>query len=312
MSVISVIEDWKGLTSRTDATGRTAPRTFDIVFDSHDDPIARPILAKTARDPDTKISIPPRGTRHPHDRGMYVQTIFAEPKEGPFHFKVTCIYSTKSSSGGGQGAENPLKKKPEIEWDFNVTSERIDRAIALVKTNGGRVENIAITNSAGQSFDPPISDDIYDLALRYARNERNFDPIKAVEYIDHVNSNTFLKAPPGMVKCTVFKGTKVYDDEFGDYYAVFYEFQFRLQKVKGKRYGWLRRILDEGYYKEDGTNNDGTPKLVPIKDDDVNPVTVPVKLDGSGGIKKSSADDVFLTYETKPSVSFSPLNIEIV
>lgn len=308
MGAISVTENWQERTVRVGSSGRTAMRVFEVIFDRTDEPVARPILALTAQDPDTKLSIPQRGSQHPFDSNMYVRDISVEPFEGPLSFRVTCSYSSLGT-GGSQGAGSPLEAEPEVRWGFAVTSEQCDRAIARVES-GGRIENIAITNSANQSFDPPISKDIFDLTLRFVRNEENFNPADALNYIGHVNSGTFFGAEAGMVMCTAIEAEKIYDDEFGDYYRVTYEFQFRLEEVLGKKYGWLRRILDEGQYEKVGENADGTDQYEPVRDEDSQAMVVPIKLDGDGGIKKADVEDVFLVYQLYPEADFSSLNIE--
>ena len=78
MSVISVKEDWRERTDRSTADGRTAPRVFTVVFDSNNNANKRPILARKARDPNTKLSIPQKGKKHPYDRGMYVREVFGK------------------------------------------------------------------------------------------------------------------------------------------------------------------------------------------------------------------------------------------
>lgn len=302
MAVIDITESWAEREVNETYDSRTAVRTFTVKFDNNDNPIARPILALTARDPATGLTIPQLGHQHPYDRFLYVKNRKVKTYEGAFVYEVTCDYSTISTERR-EKTPDPLKQKPGIRWTFVTNEERIDRDI----------KGVAITNSAKQSFDPPITKPIHDLALQYDRNDRYFSPTRALKYKGKVNSDTFLGAPPGTVMCTIFDADKVYDEENGDYYHVTFEFQFRLEEVLGKRYGWLRRILDEGYYEESDTekNEDGTPKLIPIKDDNSQHVVVPVKLDGNGGILKVGADDFFKTFELYDKISFSDLGIRI-
>jgi len=308
MSVIKITEPYDARTVEDSGTELKATRVFDVEFNNQGDPVARPILALKART--TLLSVPQIGDKHPAANYLYcVRRNVSVVSQ--FVYKVSCSYSSISVQTGQN--EDPLRQKPEISWTFNTLDERVDRAIARIEPAPLPEPNIniAITNSAGQSFDPPITKMVSDLVLHYVRNERSFSMNDAFKYINKVNSSTFLGAPPGTVMCMVYTGDKVYDEKYGDYYHMTYEFNFRIEKVAGKRYGWIRRILDEGLYKETGTNEDGTQKLELIKDDDNVGVVVPLKMDGNGSRLKKVADDVFLAYQLYEKVSFAPLNIRV-
>jgi len=297
MSVTKITEPYNERTVEDSGTELKATRVFDVEFNNQGDPVARPILALKART--TLLSVPQIGDKHPAANYLYcVRRNVSVVSQ--FVYKVSCSYSSISVQTGQ--SENPLSQKPETRWTFNTADEPVDRTI----------NDAAITNSAGQSFDPPITKPVHDLVLQYSRNEQSFSPMKALKYKGKVNSATFLNAPPGTVMCTVFDGDKVYDEKYGEYYRVTYEFQFRLDEVEGKRYGWKRRILDKGLYKKlDENNEDGTPKLEIIKDADSGGMIVEVNLDGEGGVLKDGLKSVFLEFDLFEKVSFSPLNIRV-
>ena len=315
MAIKTVTESWEKRTVEDTRTETTAVRTFSVEFDTGDDPVARPILALR------HAGIPQYGNEHPFRRGMYVKTRSVNVI-GAFVYEVTVNYSSAAESGSTEKEENPLKQKPKINWTFNTSSEPIDTAIALIEPKN--TKNVVITNSSGEPPDPPINADKHDLVLQYSRNERTFKPMIAIRYKGAVNADTFLGSPPDTVKCTVFDAEKVYDDKWGDYYKMTYEFQFRIEEVDGKKYGWNFRTHDKGFYECDSINKDGTPHLVPIMDDgapadpqadppaeEVQPqrITEPVALNGKGRKKKKNEKDVYLVYQICPKVSFSSLNI---
>ncbi len=300
MAIKQVTENWEDRTVTDTESGKQAVRTFTVDFDELNNPAARPVLALR------HAFIPKRGSMFPYDRAMFVDSRTVAPGEGPLVFKVTCNYITKTtgiSVSGSSGASGPLSQKPEISWTFATSEEPIDRDI-----NGK-----PILNSAQESFDPPISQSKDDLVLRYVRNERFFNPRFAMRFKGAVNSSTFLGVSPGLVKCTVFDGDKVYDNEFSDYFVVTYEFQFRLGMVAGKQYGWLRRILDQGFRELLGKNEDGTPIWENIKDNAGNPLSEPALLNGSGRelALQTPPKGHFLKFQTHHKQPFSALNIRI-
>jgi len=298
MAVIKITED-RNREASFGLDGKSTNRIFQVTFNTADDPEKRPLLALTASHDD--ITIPRMYQRHPGEAWLFVKNKTSRTI-GPFDYEVTVEYGWPEISQNSEGEPfaDPLDQEPEINWDFDVTNEPIDRDIY------GK----PITNSAGHSFDPPLTEPVYDLVLHYQRNQPGFDPIFADSFINHTNSDRFLGFDPGLVLCTIFKGDRKRAAGL-IYWTVTLEFKFRPQTVSDVNYGWLRRILDEGYMKRTGTNEDGTPKLERIKDFNNETVTEKVKLNGNGGIlpDPDRTAAYWLTFETKNTAPFSLLGI---
>ena len=300
MSIINVTE---GPSPDTTAgiDGASASRIFHVQFDESDDPAIRPQLAWGA------AGIPEIYQPHPFSSWLYVQNKTVR-KIGGFDYEVTVNYTTSSKQDSNESELiDPLSRPPEIEWNFTVSNEKIDRDI----------EGKAIVNSAGESFDPPITKDVYDLVLRITRNQSNFNHLQAAEYIGAINSDYFYGFEPGMVRCTNYSGRKIRVGSLS-YWQVTYEFQIRYAEVSGVNTGWKRRILDQGMHTYDGLDDEGYVKWkkIPVKDDKGNnvPTSEPFPLDGNGnklpGARHTAREHEFEEFDIYPSLSFSILGLD--
>jgi hypothetical protein len=148
-----------------------------------------------------------------------------------------------------------------------------------------------------ETFDPPLTEDFEDLVLRISRNEPAFNYIQAAQYKGAVNQDVFHGFDAGTVKCVVYEG-KLARAAGLAYWQVNYEFHVRPD-------GWARRVLDSGYRIRTGTASDGTPTFEILKDDDGNPLSQPVLLDGNGARLAEWSNPVYLTYNTKAIKPFS-------
>jgi len=294
MAVIDVKEDWQGLGAEIDTDSAAAFRIFTVKFDTADEPIQRPVLAYSA------TGIPAINTAHPYKPWLFVKNKNVE-SIGPFDFEVKVYYSTRSTIGGQEGetqdpTANPLEDPWIIEWDFVTSNEPIDTDI----------DGKPITNSANESFDPPITTDVHDLLLRIQRNEAAFNPLVAHSYKKATNSDYFWGFEPGIVKCVQFTGKTAVRGQFW-YWQVRYAFQMRGD-------GWLRRIRDEGYRTKTGElNADGSEKYKEIKDIDGMKLSQPALLNGEGYRLPQSAIDAgsiaFLYFKLNKPLPFSALGL---
>lgn len=320
MAVIKVTGDWEHQTVRKEVVigANQRPKivlitgcAFDVEFDAADDPALRPLLAEMANDGTTKV--PLIYAAHPYDPWLFVKSKSVETI-GPFHFRVMVNYDCTLDIDT-QTPISPLLQPPEISLTFAGSNEPID-----TDTLG-----LPITNSAGESFDPPIIKDHSDMVLRYSRNEQTFNMLVAGDYKDAVNSDTFLGFAPGHVLCTVFVSEQMRAANL-IYYRVRYEFRIRYDEVKARDasgdiqtyvFGWIKRIRDEGFRELTGeTNPDGSPEYREITDEKGMKISQPHLLNGSGKKLSDAAiqnpplpEACFLKFDVSKKRPFSALNL---
>ena len=319
MSVIKVTRDWNlSVHEEVVLEANQIPKIkmdtsliFTVEFDSGDDPLLRPFLARNATDGTTEV--PAMWSGHPYDPWLFVKSKDVKTI-GPFLYEVTCKYDCQIDAET-QLPLSPLMEPPEISWTFSDSNEPTDTD----------TEGKPITNSAGESFDPPITKDYSDLILRYTRNEETFDELIAADYKDAVNSDTFLGFGAGHVLCKMFEADQMRAADL-TYYRVRYEFRIRYDEVKTRDgsgniqtyiFGWIKRIRDEGYRETTGEENqDGSPEIDEIEDKNSVKISQPCLLDGSGNrlsdanIKNPPLPETcFLKFDIYKKRPFSALNI---
>jgi hypothetical protein len=181
-----------------------------------------------------------------------------------------------------QPPEDPLDLPYEVSWSAAQYEEIVDRDTS----------NVAILNSAGDSFDPPIVRDQSRPVLLIVRNEATFSNATADLYRDKVNSDTFLGYAAGKVKVASITADRQYDQASDTFYwKVRYEFHI-------DRNGWQKKVHDAGFRARSGS----TRTLIIIGG---NPATSPVPLDGSGAALSATGTPVFLDFNVYETTAFS-------
>jgi hypothetical protein len=292
MAVTRVFEDWKALAVDTevnlDGASGSMVRRFGVEFNTADATASRPILALTASS--GGVSIPDYWDAHPASSDYFVRKKTVAPGDGPFMWYVTVGY---------EYIENPLLQPYSVQFIPQGTQEAIDKAFDPVAQTFTK----ELANSSKEPFDPPIQEEFFDFSILITRNEANFNITYANAYLNTVNSDTFMffarngvgyQFAAGKARC---KSIQASEQRHGAawYWQVQYEFIVRQD-------GWLRRVLDQGFRELDGSD------YVQIADTEGNPVTQPVKLNGSGVKLAASADPVFLEFQTKKTINFSFFN----
>ena len=271
MGIVSVTPDYKSLTARSNLTEDTAtvPYFVELTNDTH--PLAAPNVALDAP------GIPVRYQQHPCKPWMFV-----EGKEAQiinlFLYRVVVFY---------RSIANPLDIPPEYEWIFANTNEPVD-----IDAHG-----LPMLNSSDETNDPPITVEITDLILRYRRNSATFNPNIALAYLNRsVNDDLFLGVDPGIAHLTRWTGKHIFRPL--EYFIETLEIRFRGD-------GWRVRRLDRGYRTKASTDEVG----VEITDDNGQPITQPVLLDGKGARLADNADPVYNQYEIMRPFPYANLNI---
>ncbi len=286
MAVLSVTEDFRGwgseCHSESDGTKiGSAPRYFDVTFDSGDVGASRPFIARSenAVDPTTGVRVPQLGDSHPWDTWTYVIRLrTAVADESPFVFRVTVEY---------REIRNPLDEPPIIEWLSASTMEPIDTDI----------DGNPILTSSDEPFDPPPTEEFYDLILRASYNVATFDPVGAADYKGAVNIDWFRGFAPGLAKVKEYTSRQIRVITGNFYVAVAAEIHFRST-------GWKRKFLDQGY-RTKGDVVDDVQTYTQITDTEGNMVTEPVLLDGNGQKLADGDPAVRKEYWTKKQLSFN-------
>lgn len=283
MAFTTVSEDY-GSRHAEDNEVRTASRRFIVVSNSRSD------SATGARQ---ATGVPRRGDPHPEDAVMVCVNIDAS-QTAPFVFEVNCEYSTR---GFGPGDENdhPLDKPAVREYGFISSIEP-----AYTDRDGN-----AILTSARVEFDPTLERPVYDPYVIVTRNQATFSASTALNFIGHVNSASWTvpgtndTVTAGQALCTNIAGSEAWY-EGQRYYEVRYEFHLRED-------GFAKRVVDRGMMKLAASGSALCYEV--ITDDNGNPVSEPVLLDGSGGVLACGGTPVYLTYDVFPEANFNSLNL---
>ena len=278
MAILDVTENFTGLGANDfiKDDGRISGgggRFFDVLFDSTDDDANRPFMAKA----DSRV--PQLGEAHPFDAWIYVLRRDSDvDADSPFLYHVTVHY---------QEVRNPLAERPIIEWLSAATNEPIDTDI----------DGNPILNSSDEPFDPPMTEDYDDLILRATYNLFAFNSIGAMNYKGAINIDYFLGFEPGQAKVMVYSGREIRAITGNYYVEVTLEIYFRST-------GWKRKVIDQGF-RVKGAITDDVQQYTKIKDDEGDPITEPVLLDGEGQRLAEDADVVRLEFWTKPELPFT-------
>jgi hypothetical protein len=152
-----------------------------------------------------------------------------------FVWHVTAHYSNQPRANTGRGRDgteqagdkNPLNRPTEISSDGVTFEKPIDFT----------PDGVAIVNSVGERFDPPVTRDDVRRTFLFVRVEAQPNPL-ADTYKDVVNSDTWLGRPPGTAKLGMIKEQRA--DENGQlFWKVSYPISVDLD-------GWDARTMDVG------------------------------------------------------------------
>ncbi len=192
-------------------------------------------------------------------------------------FVITCEFSTKTEGNeqddpkDGEG-KDPVARKPSISWGWEAFQRPFTEDL-----NG-----IPILNSVDMPFSPPPTIDDYRWTLTISRLENTYDLGRAERFANALNSQKFQGKAIGTWKAKPISATQVYENN-KRYWRLRYSFQYRAD-------GWQLKILDQGFYQKAA----GLQGIDVILDNEGNPVSQAVLLDGSGSPLKNGQDPVFL------------------
>ena len=288
MGVTRVTFLWQHMRAETEvdvdgAFGRLV-HGYEVEFDAADAPGLRPVLALTASA--GGVSVPAYWAELDGDWPYwYVKHKNPRPADSPFRWMVEVVY---------EYYDNPLVRPPQVSWQGRTVTEQIDRD----------ADGAPLVNSADEPFDPAITEEFEDRILRVEFNVANFNATAYEDYIHAINGSDWTPAVVGRtfaaytVKCLSISGRP---ERVGNvhYHHVTCEFEIRDDGIAegGNPLGWRRRLLDQGFRTKDPAG------YHTITDQEGNPLTHPVPLDGNGG-KLNGGEPVFLVYTTKKTKDF--------
>lgn len=141
-------------------------------------------------------------------------------------WEVTAKYSSKFDD---QQQENPIDRPVRQSLDFNVFRKVAERDI----------NNVPITNSAGDKPSEPVEIDAVHPIFRFVRNEASIPVQTAIDYNYKVNSDSFYGAAPGTCRMIIKCGEKQTENDVS-FYQVTYEVEYRPET-------WKVRFLNQGH-----------------------------------------------------------------
>ena len=225
-------------------------------------------------------------------------------QDGGFLWQVTCEYDSEPfertaggidpGSGGtgnaGAGPTDNSQTQPDLR-PYSVEMGSVKTTRILRKDVATFVE---VHNSAGQLYDPPIEVPCCHPTLRIklwkAIDDDELSNIPL--YVDKINDDTWQGFAAGIVRCTDYTLTSVFEQNAWWWEKVV---SFEIQDE-----GWNPvKILDAGTTRA----VTGKPPQ-PILDQSGNPITSPTLLDGSGQPLLSAGTPVFRDYNAYYEVDF--------
>ena len=252
------------------------------------------------------------------DSGSFCQTIeIAQDQEDARQWLVTLQYSSldiaheMGTSELQNGAVNPVESAPKVHW----SSAKYPVSYPL------DVNGLPFINTVGDPLEDPPQTEETRPVLHFTRVETQYNDSWAQQFRDTVNADTFLGWNPGQVKCRDIQGERQYSTDYGYYWEVSYEFEFRIGSTtvidqtdqfgsplgtSTNTTGWKERVLNAGLRQL--VNGTGDPSQIMI---DGALVTSPVPLQENGSYEPltGSVDPYYLEFTLYPSAPFSQLNI---
>lgn len=261
-------------------------RTFDIYMTDHRD---TSVVARLAP------GVPREGDPHDVDPGLHCTAVSVVQDEKAWYIhRCECEYASNVQTTG----ENPLEAPAQIRWEGGVSREDANFAF---DDNGNPI--IPIVNSAGTPFERQPQ--YFRPAARYVvtRNQSEYNHLLYLPYLGKTNKFTFKGASPGTAIIMDISANRLTTDGGAFYY---WQATFVIE-FTANPFGWDVTLLDNGTY-EIGPNG----KLREILSENLQPVTSPVRLNGSGVKLPDNTpfnQSVYRNFVVQRRVDFAPLNL---
>jgi hypothetical protein len=236
---------------------------------------------------------------YPNSPILSCRHIKAEQDKGaPFKWIVTAEYSSEPLNQADKDEvkeENPLLRPARIKWSTNKYLKSIDKDI-----NG-----LAIVNSVGDYFDPPVE---VDRSHWTATIQKNVDwvPSWILDYDNPINSKAFniqgIQVDPYKAKLDEIEISEPQEQNGYEFVVFTFKLEFRAE-------GYKVKVLDQGFRKFFGAVD---PKIVNATDDNGAQVTSPILLDGKGYRLSNPGPNtaVYLSFDGYYAKDFNVLPLE--
>lgn len=198
------------------------------------------------------------------------------------------------STAQPEEGETPLDFRPRTRFGYQQTEISVER--------DALDDNKPVANVNGEPLNLSRTRTLPTLTVTRYETWQNYAP-KQMQYMDHVNSDTFLGTSAKKVLCTGIEAEGEYfDSDTGSvlYAHVTYSFLFDAETH-------ISKLLNEGMTERRAAAQIPTA----AKDDFGQPVTGPILLDANGVRIGSNAAPVFLEFNRYPTASFSGLGITL-
>lgn len=235
---------------------------------------------------------------HPNDPTSFVRKVSPSPLAGSTVWLVKVEYSSEVPDPSEEET-HPLLR-PVKSWQ---TFEEIK--VPVYQDRNGN----PIVNTAGVPYDPPIEIPSENIIYHFERNEATYFESRVVQFLNKLNSSSYVGKNPRTVRCRRFEGEPKTEKGFR-FFTVNYEFEFNW-------FGYDPNPLSRGVLQIDEAvfQSTGDIRHVRIKDVHGRDVTSPVPLDGDG--YALTPDSVlnnpnllsYQTFEVQEEADFGQLNL---
>lgn len=242
----------------------------------------------TLRDVSNAPGLPSLGTLYPGFSQIRV-TDMAPRQVSPIYWIVEVTYSGNYGPGGV--TDSPLNERPQIRFGKIESDEPVDQdynGAPIVTVNGESIEG--------------VTKKISDVTISIQRNYAGIDLAATYQYLDSVNSDTFLGFAPGVVRLTDFSAEEVYSAEQGGYWRVNAGFQCRWPYNTTPQKAWWARVRHEGFMVNTGS-------VIQHAVVEGQPVSKPVLLKSDGTIEPNKNNAIWLEFQLYQPLPYNALGL---
>lgn len=207
-------------------------------------------------------------------------------------WQMTDSYDTVAQNTSDSLVTDPLDRSTKLDFEILKFEEAADKDR----------DDVAITNSAGGAFDPPLVKQVPVVALHFRRNVTSYDIDLALQYVETVNASEWYGVPAGQAKCEEISWSELR-------YENGVEYREERVTILVRNKSWQPQVLDIGMYYRITNPVSGAVNAGTILDQNGVPLNAPYKLDGSGNVLPDGAADKFLPFNVLEERDFGALNL---